>query len=57
MIFMKNVNYDGVHVLKVEEQEQVTGGIGLVLLACLGGLYTMYNLGKAVGEETYYLTH
>lgn len=57
IIFMKNVNLEGVHVLNMEEQEQVTGGIGLVLLACLGGLYTCYNIGKAVGEEAYHLSN
>ena len=54
---MKNVELDGVHELNLEEQQQVTGGIGLVLLAALGGLYTMYNLGKVVGAEIYEIQH
>jgi hypothetical protein len=54
---MKNVQLDGVLELNLEEQQRVAGGIGLVLLGALGGLYTMYNLGKIVGAEIYAIQH
>jgi hypothetical protein len=56
---MKNFKLDGsgLQELTLEEQQEVAGGFGLVLLAALGGLYTAYNLGKVVGQEAYAISH
>ena len=58
-LFMKNFKLEssGLTELNTEEQQQVAGGIGLVLLAAFGGFMACYNLGKVVGEEAYHLTH
>jgi hypothetical protein len=41
----------GLEELPVTEQRQISGGLGLTLLAALGGLYTAYSLGKVIGTE------
>ena len=50
---MKNYQWEleGLQELSQAEQRSVSGGIGLILLAAAGGLYTMYNLGKVFGTE------
>jgi|RhiMethySRZTD1v2_1073278.scaffolds.fasta_scaffold4197568_1 hypothetical protein len=50
---MKNYQWEveGLQELPQAEQKSVSGGIGLILLAAAGGLYTMYNLGKVFGTE------
>jgi hypothetical protein len=56
---MKNFQLEsaGLQELSMREQQQVTGGFGLILLAALGGLMACYNLGKVVGEEVYDASH
>jgi len=56
---MKNFKLEasGLQELTWDEQQQVAGGFGLVLLAALGGFYTAYNLGKVVGQEAYAISH
>jgi hypothetical protein len=56
---MKNFQLEGsgLRELSTSEQQQVNGGIGLLLLAALGGLVSCYNIGKIVGEEVYEVTH
>jgi len=50
---MKNYQWEleGLQELSQAEQRSVSGGIGLILLAAVGGLYTAYNLGKIFGSE------
>ena len=45
----------GLQELNMEEQQQVSGGIGLTLLAAMGGFMAAYNIGKVIGEEAYHL--
>ena len=56
---MKNFQLEGTGLreLSLSEQQEVSGGIGLLLLAALGGLVACYNIGKIVGEEVYDVTH
>jgi hypothetical protein len=56
---MKNFKFEGsgLKELTLEEQHEVSGGFGLILLAAFGGLYTAYNLGKVVGQEAYAISH
>ena len=50
---MKNYQWEveGLQELPQAEQRSVSGGIGLIVLAAIGGLYTMYTLGKVFGTE------
>jgi hypothetical protein len=50
---MKNYQLEmaGMEPLMQSEQRQISGGIGLALLAAMGGLYGAYNLGKIYGSE------
>jgi hypothetical protein len=56
---MKNFQLEiaGMQELEIEEQREVSGGIGLILLAAMGGIVTIYNIGKIVGAELYRETH
>lgn len=56
---MKNLKLEGLGLkeLTMAEQQEVSGGFGLVLLAALGGLVGAYNLGKIVGQEAYAIKH
>ena len=45
----------GLQELNMDEQQHISGGFGLTLLAALGGFVGAYNLGKIVGEEAYHL--
>jgi hypothetical protein len=45
------LNIAGMEPIPQNEQRELSGGIGLALLAAMGGLYAAYNLGKLYGAE------
>lgn len=41
----------GMEPMPQSEQREISGGIGLAILAGIGGLYTAYSIGKILGAE------